>query len=54
MVRQRGRPPSLQLHGRAQARARTMGITDLALSLSHSQEYALASVVGALEETPLP
>jgi holo-[acyl-carrier protein] synthase len=54
VVRQRGRAPSLQLSGRAKVRAQALGITDLALSLTHSGEYALASVVGAVEETSQP
>lgn len=37
--------PSLQLHGRAQARARRLGIIQLSLSLSHSRDYAVAVVV---------
>lgn len=54
VLRQRGRAPALQLHGRAQSRARALGITELALSLTHSDHYALASVVGAVEETRRP
>lgn len=46
VVRQRGHPPSLKLHGRAAKRAEFLGITDLAISISHSREYAVASVVG--------
>ena len=46
VTRDRGQPPQVLLHGRAHARARHLGITQLALSLSHSQEYAVASVVG--------
>lgn len=39
--------PRLRLYGRAQSRAHALGIKDLAVSLSHSREYAMASVVGA-------
>lgn len=46
VVRQRGRAPQLALHARALARAQALGITELALSLSHSRDYAVASVVG--------
>ena len=46
VVRERGRAPTIHLHGRALARAQRMGIGHLALSLSHSQEYAVAFVVG--------
>ena len=42
--------PKLKLHGRAQHRAHTLGIKELAVSLSHSREYALASVVGMSNE----
>jgi holo-[acyl-carrier protein] synthase len=46
VVRERGRAPQIQLHGTALARAKGMGIDHLAVSLSHSQDYALAFVVG--------
>jgi len=37
--------PRLRLTGRARARARRLGV-ELAVSLSHCREYAVASVVG--------
>jgi holo-[acyl-carrier protein] synthase len=40
----RGRPV-LALHGRAAERARALGLAELALSLSHTREHAIASVV---------
>ena len=46
VVRQRGHPPSLRLHGRAAKRAEFLGIAHLTISISHSREYAVASVVG--------
>ena len=46
VVRQRGHPPSLKLHGRAKARAEFLNISQLTISISHSREYAVASVVG--------
>ena len=46
VVRQRGEAPTIRLHGRAAQRAKAMGINDIALSLSHSRDYAIASVVG--------
>ena len=46
VVRTRGRAPTIQLHGTALARADSIGLDHLAVSLSHSQEYAVASVVG--------
>ena len=38
--------PSVYLHGNAQAQANYMGLDKLAISLSHSREYAIAMVVG--------
>jgi len=37
--------PLVILHGRALARAQVLGLREFAISLSHSQEYAVASVV---------
>ena len=51
VVRQRGRPPRVELHGRARERARAMGLVELSLSLSHSRDFAVAFVVGTLDET---
>ena len=45
VVREKGRAPTIQLHGTALTRAEHMGIARLAVSLSHSQEYAVAFVV---------
>ena len=49
VVRGRGQAPRIELHGSAQARAELLGLNDIALSLSHSKEYAVASVVGDSE-----
>ena len=49
VVRKRGRAPSIQLHGTALARAERMGIVRMAVSLSHSKEYAVAAVVAESE-----
>ena len=46
VVRLRGGAPTIVLHGRASKRAQAIGIDELAVSLSHSREYAVASVVG--------
>ncbi len=46
VVRGRGQPPRIELHGTALARAERIGLSHLALSLSHSKHYAVASVVG--------
>ena len=45
IIRQRGKPPIIQLHRKAAKRAKDLGISSIALSLSHSKEYAIASVV---------
>ena len=46
VVRGRGQAPSIKLHGTALVRAQRIGLDHVALSLSHSQEFAVASVVG--------
>ncbi len=38
--------PSIHLYGKAQAQADSLEIDNLAISLSHSKEYALAFVTG--------
>ncbi len=48
--RKRGSPPEIILHGKAITRAKKMGITRIALSLSHSKKYAIASAVGEAKE----
>jgi holo-[acyl-carrier protein] synthase len=50
VVRQPGRAPEVQLHGRAVAVAQRQRIDSLALSISHSREYAVATVVGEAHE----
>ena len=50
VVRRRGQAPTIRLHGTALARAELLGIDHLAVSLSHSREYAVASVVGESRE----
>ena len=39
--------PLVRLHGRAAARAQALGLSEFAVSLSHSREYAVASVVAS-------
>ena len=46
IVRIGGRAPTIELHGTALRRADRIGILSLAVSLTHSKEYAVASVVG--------
>ena len=38
--------PVVRLYGRAQQHATSLGLTEFAISLSHSKEYAIAFVVG--------
>jgi holo-[acyl-carrier protein] synthase len=38
--------PSIKLHGKAIDRFNDLGLTNLVVSLSHSKDYAVASVVG--------
>jgi holo-[acyl-carrier protein] synthase len=46
VTRGRGQAPQIVLHGTALARSERLGVSSLGLSLSHSKEYAVASVVG--------
>ena len=39
------------IHGKAIIRAKKMGITRIALSLSHSKKYAIASAVGEAKDS---
>ncbi len=50
VARRPGMAPHVVLHGTAQVRAERIGLTDIALSLSHSKEYAVASVIGDSEK----
>jgi len=46
ILRNKRNAPLVYLHGRARSRAKKLGITELAISLSHSRDYAIASVIG--------
>ena len=48
--RQRGQAPYIELHGMARLRADQIGLGHLALSLSHSKDFAVASVIGESEK----
>ncbi|MBI2170559.1 MAG: holo-ACP synthase [Chloroflexi bacterium] len=52
VVRARGGAPSIRLHGRAAQVAERQGVLHSALSLSHSREYAVASVVIEKRDAP--
>ncbi len=45
VVRASSGAPSILLHGRAEARARRLGVEEISLSISHSRDYAVAFVV---------
>ena len=45
VVRRPGRAPAIELHGAAAERASLMGIGAMAVSLSHSEDMAIAFVV---------
>jgi holo-[acyl-carrier protein] synthase len=49
VTRKRTGEPGIELHGRAIERAKKLGIDRLALSISHSRDYAVASVVSRVE-----
>ena len=46
VISEKGGRPHLKLHGRAEVFSRELGITNLAVSLSHSRDYAVAVVSG--------
>jgi holo-[acyl-carrier protein] synthase len=52
VVREESGAPGIVLHGRAQARAQRLGVFEISLSLSHSQDYAVAFVVAQLRPGP--
>ena len=45
VVRERGGRPTLQLHGRAAQIASRLGVVSIALSITHTAQLAMASVV---------
>jgi holo-[acyl-carrier protein] synthase len=49
---QRGKP-LVYLHGQARARAETIGLRGVDISLTHSHELAIAAVVGAADDAPV-
>ena len=51
VVRRRGRAPTVRLHGRATEISERLAVKQIALSISHSREYAVASVVMEAENS---
>jgi holo-[acyl-carrier protein] synthase len=47
-----GGKPLVNLHGRAQSKAGELGIKEIAVSLSHCKEYAIAYVSAVLKTNP--
>ena len=45
VVRQKGQRPTLQLHGQGAAIAAKLGLKNIALSLTHTSEQAIAHVI---------
>ena len=52
VVRHESGAPAIRLHGRCKQRAQRLGVQEIAISLSHSREYAVASVVVRCLEQP--
>ena len=53
ITRKRGEAPEVLLHRKALSKAKELGITRIAISLSHSREMAIATVVAeAIKEYP--
>lgn len=46
VINQANQRPTIQLHGAAAALAEQLGLSSLAISLSHTKDYAIAFVVG--------
>jgi holo-[acyl-carrier protein] synthase len=46
VLRNKRNAPLVHLHGRARRKAQKLGINEFAVSLSHSREYAIATVIG--------
>ena len=52
VVRQESGAPSIRLHGRAERRGERLGVREISLSLSHSEDYAVAFVVIQCQHQP--
>ena len=52
VVRHRSGAPAIALHGRGKQRALRLGVQEVALSISHSRDYAVAFVVVRRDSVP--
>ena len=52
VVRAPSGAPSPRLHGRARRRAERLGVTEIAISLSHSRGFAMVVAVAVRPDTP--
>ena len=52
IVRAASGAPGVVYHGRAESRAKRLGVLETSLSLSHSRDYAVAFVVVTREDQP--
>ena len=50
VVREPGQAPKVTLHGRAKARAELLTLDEIAISISHSRDYAVVVAVGETRE----
>ena len=50
VVREPGQAPTVVLHGRAKARAERLCLGEIAISISHSRDYAVVVAVGETRE----
>jgi holo-[acyl-carrier protein] synthase len=54
VVRESGQAPTVVLHGRAKARAEFLTLGEIAISISHSRDYAVVVAVGETSEDSHP
>ena len=50
VVREPGQAPKVTLHGRAKARAEFLTLDEIAISISHSRDYAVVVAIGETRE----
>ncbi len=49
VFRERGRAPSVQLHGGALRQAQKLGLKSISISISHARDYAISFVIGEVK-----